>query len=310
MTNTDEFTRFTGGMGRKIAMEITPTMDGQSALEAAGLDWQVVPTNLSELMDKPGASAHTISTRSDTGLVLGVNGAKHRIIQNDVLAELGDTIRSVRPDAKYVQGGMKDGGKTCFLVLEFDQDIDLGGGDTVQRRIMLGTAHTGGSLFGLGMNGRMACTNQWASIVKGKKRIVSISHTASSKQRISFAHHTLAAAVAQFDEWDNALRKLVATPARASDHFKAIVGPRPDKEGRGVTEWENKLDRLWDEYQQDFNANLVGTAAGIFMAAQGCDEHRSRVHGGEKMRDEARMAKVIRSQFPMAAAALRSLATV
>lgn len=296
-----------GSFGRDMAMSIPTTMSGHEALALAGIDWSIEASPLSDHMAAPNADTVWISQRTDNGAIVGVNGKRHNVIQNDVLAEFGDTVRQVVPEARYVQGGQKLGGKTTFLILDLGRDFDLGGGDVVKRNIMFGTHHNGGRLFGLGVNGRMMCSNQWSSFTKGSK-LISIAHTASAEDRIKMAHRTLQASLAEFDEWDRALVELLNTPMRANDAFKAIAGPRPDKEGRALTEWENRIDRLWAEYSEDFNADLVGTGLGVLMAAQGVDEHRGRVKKGQ--RDEQRIGRLIDNKYPMAERAMKILVSV
>ena len=53
------------------------------------------------------------------------------------------------------------------------------------------------------------------------------------------------------------------------------------------------------------NTALVGTALGVVMAAQGADEHTSRVKKGQ--RDEQRIGRMITANYPLAARALVSV---
>jgi hypothetical protein len=312
MTNTTtNFTSFNsqfGKMARKRPAAITPTMDGDEALALAGLNWTVDQIQLSELLDVPNADSVVISRRSDTGGIVGSNGKQYNVIQNHALVELGDAIRQVRPDAQYVSGGEKAMGATTFIMLELSDGLDLGGGDTVRRDILISKSHNGGSLKVQPVGFRPFCLNQWTGLLNSAgKPMATVPHTATAPQRLFQAVSALQVAVTVFDEWDQALTDLLNTPTRAKEHFHFIAGVRPDQEGRAMTEWENRLDRLWAEYQQDFNANLIGTAAGVFMAAQGADEHSGRC--GRNKRDEQRVGRMLTSAYPMAARALVSVAS-
>lgn len=302
MATTDNFLAFnnTKSFGRKRPAEITPTMDGREALALAGIDWTVEARPLSELLDVPGADEVFISQRSDNDGIVGVNGKKYNVIQNDVLADLGDAIRQVRPDAKYVSGGDKQGGKTTFLMLEFEDTFSIGGDDRLFRNILLKKGHDGGAVTPQASMFRPFCMNQWSALMRTSVTMAKVPHTASHEQRLRFAIETVQAAVATFDEWDQALIELLNTPVRAKDVFHQIVGDRPAK-GRAVTEWENRLDNLWKEYSQDFNANLIGTAAGVFMAAQGVDEHHGR---GANKREQQQVGRLLTGAYPTAARAL------
>jgi hypothetical protein len=303
MTTTDNFLAFnnTKSFGRKRPAEISPTMDGAEALALAGIDWTVESRPLSELLDVPGANEVFISQRSDNDGIVGVNGKKYNVIQNDVLAEIGDAIRQVRPDAKYVSGGDKGNGKTVFLMLELSDPFTFGdNADPIYRNILLKKGHDGGAVNPMASMFRPSCMNQWGALMRTSVTMAKVPHTASHEQRLRFAIQTVQAAVSTFDEWDTALIELLNTPVRAGDVFKQIVGDRPEK-GRALTEWENRLDNLWAEYSQDFNSNLIGTAAGVFMAAQGVDEHRGR---GANKREQQQIGRLLTGAYPTAARAL------
>lgn len=310
MTTTENFFAFnnTKHFGRALPAAITPTMDGTEALALAGIDWEVTQTKLSdtvEFADVPGAKDVVISQRSDNGGIVGSNGKQYTVIQNTALAELGDAIRKVRPDARFVSGGEKNGGKTTFLMLQLDPSGFKFGAedDTIHRNILLFKGHDGGKLKGLPVGFRPACLNQWSQLIRTSgEQMVAVAHTATASQRLFQAVQAVQVAVAAFDEWDVALQQLLNTPLRANDIFKRIAGDRPDEDGRALTEWENRLDNLWAEYSEDFNTNLVGTAAGIVMAAQGADEHRGRC--GKGNRETQRMGRVLTGSYPMAQRAM------
>lgn len=303
MTETENFLAFndTKKFGRKRPAEISPTMNGATALREAGIDWKVDVLPLSDVLDAPGANEVFISQRSDNGRIVGVNGKKYNVIQNDVLGEIGDAIRLVRPDARFVSGGDKSGGKTTFLMLQLDDPFQFGdGGDPIFRNILLKKGHDGGAVTPMASMFRPACMNQWAALQRTSVTMARVPHTASYSQRLRFAIRTVQAAVATFDEWDAELLELLNTPVRAGNVFNRIVGDRPEK-GRALTEWEGRLDNLWAEYSQDFNSNLWGTAAGVFMAAQAVDEHYGR---GASKREQQQVGRLLTGAYPNAERAL------
>ena len=308
MTNTTDYTfanMANGSIARTVAMEIPTCQNGSEALRHASIDWEVDTVNLGDILEAPNAKNTTISQRSDTGAVIGVNGKKHRVIQNTVLAEMGDAIIRVEGDAKYVAGGARSGGEMTFLQIELPRTLDLGGGDTINRFITLFTNHNGGKVVSMASSFRPSCANQWGELLKSSQRLTGVSHTASAEMRMREAIFTLEAAVTQFDEWDIALRELLTQPAALAGHLPNIVGPRPDKAGRGLTLWENAHERVWDEYSQDFNQNLIGTGLGVLMAAQGADEHTSACGRGK--RDEQRVGRLVTGRYPLGRRAMASL---
>jgi hypothetical protein len=296
------------GMARNIPMGIAPCTVGAHALYLAGIDWEVKTRSLADLTDLGRAADTTLSYRSDNGDIIGINGKKHVVIQNAVLADLGDAIISCAPGAKYVAGGARNHGEMTFLQIQLPEALYLGHGEDVSRFITLFTNHNGGKIISMASNFRASCTNQWGELLKQSQRLTAVAHTASSEMRLREAVFTLEAAVAQFDEWDLALRELIATPARLTDHIGNIVGPRPDKEGRSLTIWENTWERVSAELRQDFNSNINGTAYGVLMAAQGADEHTSKCGVGK--RPEQQIGRLVTARYPLARRAIRSLVNV
>jgi hypothetical protein len=306
--SNDMFTRFgSSKIGRSSAFPIDHTVDGATALERAGIDWTVSSFPLAAVMpdNTPRADKYWVSVRDTDGTVVGVNGKRHHIIQNSVLAEFGDTIRYFRPDAKYVAGGERLDGTGTFLMLELDEGLNVGNNDQIRRQILMGTNHDGGSLFVVAVGFRPFCMNQWNALMRSKVRIITISHTASAEQRIRDASAILEGAVAQFDEMDEAIRRLIETPASIRESIVPILGERPKEEGRALTFYNQRVENLWAEYGADHNSDHVGTAFGVVMAAQGVDEHRGRCKRG--MRDTQRVNRMVTANYPLMERAMKVL---
>ena len=59
---------------------------------------------------------------------------------------------------------------------------------------------------------------------------------------------------------------------------------------------------MCEEYKADYNSNLRGTAWGIVMAAEGTDEHRSKVAKGK--RDTQRITRMLTGNYPLTTTAM------
>lgn len=282
---------------------------GHTALTLAGIDWTIEQKPLSTWVgDVKNADRHTVNIRSTDGAIIGVNGKRYTAIQNTELADFGDTVRKFRPDARFVGGGSSKTGELVFLQMELDEPIRFGDdGDTGRRRLIFATDHNGAyPLFGSAVTFRLSCMNQWTSMMRNQQRIFKVTHTISADERIRLAHSAVIEAVRQFDEVDAEIERLLNTPAVITSVSGQLVGSRPTEAGRALTEWENRLDNLFAEYNADFNENLQGTALGVVMAAQGVDEHRGRCKRG--MRDEQRLNRMVKGNYPMMQRALAAFA--
>lgn len=302
-----------GGMARPIPMGITECSDGATALKLAGIDWQVGTVSVEELTGLKGSEGSFVSfidEGSDNpydNTYLGTNGKYHRVIQNTVLAELADCIIAVHPETTIVAGGATRRGKMTFLQLRLGTPLHLGQGEEVSRFITLYTSHDGGKVTAMASNFRLSCTNQWGALGRSSAKLASIAHTATAEQRTREAIFILQAAVTQFDKWDEALKELIQQPAELGAHIKNILGVKPDKEGRGLTLWEQTWDNIVKEYDQPFNSNIDGTGYAVLMAAQGVDEHYGKC--GKGKRPEQQVTRLVNAKYPLATRAFRSLVT-
>lgn len=295
--------------GRGTTMEIARTLDGHQALQLGGIDWQIQKVSLADYSghDVKNGTKHFVSVRSSDGAIVGVNGKRHALIQNDVLAGLGDAVRRFRPDATYVAGGASKTGELCFLMLELDDPLVIpgtDGNDTIRKQILIGTGHNGNShLFASAVSHRLACMNQWAGMMGGQKRLVEVRHTTSASQNVEIAKRLLQEQVAQFDEIDRELQRLLEVKVPVVQPvLRQMLGARPDEAGRTQTFYDQRFDAIVAEYVAPWNQGLYGSGLGVVMAAQGVDEHGSRCKTGE--RQAQRLGRLVQGSYPLMTRAL------
>ena len=294
--------------------------DGIAALDFAGINWGVQSASLADLAPtlefSKGAGNYHAAIRDSDGAVLGVNGNRHEIIQNDALALLGDAIIEQRPEFRYVSGGSLRGGQTTFLILESENTIEFGPDDKGARSMLL-VNDFGGTfpLFVKDSIHRFSCSNQF-QLRSVKQRLVSVRHTMQSGWQITAARTALQAAVRSYDALDKELYRLMNTEVALHDVQEQLMGgTRPtvvhgDEDQAKQERARNRFDRDWEklmlEYTADWNVDHMGTAFGVVMAAQGVDEHSSRVKNGQ--RQAQRVGRVINGNWPLMARALQATA--
>lgn len=282
-----------------------PVRTGETALRRLGIDWTVKAVDLEELTGHPGGDRFVASIRSSDDAIIGVNGTRHTVIQNQEMAELADAVMEMNSSFTVVGGGAFPNGDKTYMVLKSDHVLTFGQDDDRGfSNIMLVNDFNGNSpLVACGFLGRFFCTNQIAGITKRQNRLVSVTHTKSKDWKIVAAKDTLRAAVHEMDELERELQRLLETemaPARAE---AIAIGECPtekiDDDGRvtnrrAITEWERRLTEFRSEYNADYNDHLKGTALGAVMAGQGMDEHLSR----SLDRDVSRVNRVMDANFP------------
>jgi hypothetical protein len=294
---TNERRRFSGTLNFP-----EPVKTGATALKRAGLDWTV----RTEPIDAPGGERFIQSIRESDGFIVGVNGRRHTVIQNDALAELGDAIIQMNAGFKYVGGGGYLNGDKSFLVLAGERTISFGQSDDVGFNAILLVNDFNGNcpLVATGFIGRLFCTNQIAGLTrKGNQTLCRVTHTKSSTWKLQAAKDTLRAAVHEMDETERELQRMLETPLTEADAIAAAVGAAPQPiigddgevtNNRAINTWETKRMQFKDELHSEWNEHLVGTALGAVMAAQGIDEHLSR----SVDRDKARVDRLVTANYP------------
>lgn len=285
---------------------------GQEALEIAGLDYEVHTHEIGvvapALEGVKNANRHHVSIRSSDGAIVGVNGTRHTVIQNDALAELGDAIRKMAPDFRYVAGGESTTGETTFLIMESDTTVNFGNHDDgtpdIGMRNLWLVNDFGGNhpLFGLGLMFRPSCMNQLSLAKRKEARLFTVRHTSGKDWAIAAAKQTLVAHFKQRDAMDEQIQRLIEIEMSVGQVQKALLGACPEKAGRSQSMWENRWAMLSKEYRSPWNAHLKGTALGVYMAAQGVDEHGGRSKFGQT--DVQRTSRVLTQRFPLASKVL------
>lgn len=297
MTTTTTKRKFSGTLNFP-----QPVKTGATALKRAGIDWEASAIPLSELtVGHPGSERWVAAVRSD-GVMLGVNGRRHEIVQNSALAELGDAVIQMDAGFSYTGGGAFPDSDKTYLVLTGERNIQFGGEDDLGfNAILLVNDFNGNSpVTGVGFTGRLGCTNQIAGLARGRKkgsqRLIRISHTMSAKQNLIAAKDTLRALVHEMDETEKELQRMLSIKCTVDQAVDAASGKAPAEgaSARSITTWENKRAAFRAELLAPWNEHISKTVLGAVMAAQGVDEHESR----SANRDKARVDRIITANFP------------
>lgn len=284
-----------------------PVRTAETALKRAGIDWDVEATDLQEMTGREGGERFVVATRSTDGRIIGVNGTRHRVIQNSEMAELADVVLQMNDSFKIVGGGAFPNLDKTFLVLRSDHVLNFGeGDDTGFSSILLANDFNGNSpLQAIGFVGRLSCTNQMSGLTRRKTghRLVSVGHTKSKDWKMIAAKDTLRAIVHEMDEVETEIQRLLEIEMTPDQATNVAVGSCPEEkigdEGqvtnqRSINDWERRRETFRSELYAPWNEHLSKTALGAVLAAQGIDEHLTK----SLDRDVSRVNRVIDANFP------------
>lgn len=289
---------------RGIPCGIGTSRDKDYALEAAGLNYTVNSVPLSQLSDAKYANKFYAAVRSTDGAMLGVNSSRFHHFQPSLLGDFAEAIIKIRPDAHINLGGQSLDERTQFLgVCLDDTPVKAAGGDGRYRHILMYNGTNGNRVFGgHAVTQEMRCMNMFRALLRGGSQLFSLNHNFSARLLIPTAMEAVQNAVKLYDEMDIEIERLLSVKIdRPVEMLGQIAGTRPD-DGRALTEWEKRFDALCAEYKADYNENIRGTAWGVVMAAEGADEHRSRVVRGN--RDIQRVNRMLTGNYPLTTRAL------
>ncbi len=133
------------------------------------------------------------TVREDTNEVLGVVNKNYKIVQNEELFEIADSL----PDAKVETAGTLFNGAQSYILMK-DDEWAVNGNDEMHEYLCLMNSHNGTlSLSALPTSIRVVCNNtlSWA-ISEGSQRMIKLKHTGDIDAKILSLKDAL-------EEWKN-----------------------------------------------------------------------------------------------------------
>lgn len=277
--------------------------DGRELLVTAGLDWKVEKQTIRDLgINMENAEDHAAIIRTDKRSILGMHSEKYGEVQNEVLGQYMDVLMKVRGDAQPVSAVELWGGKVVFIVIEFRDMVkvvrkDGDETDKMTRYMGLYTSHNG--MYPLGvkyMNQLWVCQNTFTPWRADTGFV--IRHTRNANDIAVEATKSLELMMSTFDDFDVELDRLLMIEADkrtlTQQVIPAVIGKRPNEEGRAQTMYDN----AWDGIVAEWNDKTRGESAfDAVMAVQGYEQHRSIVRNNG--RDIAAIRRVLDDKFPL-----------
>lgn len=265
-------------------------------VRAAGLDWKAEKATVEYITsggEKRRASHHAVVYRNDTGEPIGVNTSRYHVHQP---AEVMEFYRGLLDHWGYqMEGaGTINGGSRIWALAKTGHELDLGGGDLVQGRVMFVTAFDGSSsTIARFTTLRLGCWNMLNAIATGGRRsahdaVMKIPHstildTTKIAERLGFS--------GIWADTENVLKRLAQTPITndlRSRFFGAIAAnvadlvamtpERMDKVRRSV----NQFEAAYAEQPGTNYDSMDGTVWGALNAVTYHIDHARTARGGER----------------------------
>ena len=190
-------------------------MKSAELLQKANLDWKV---QLEDFRTSSGGESGRFKAivRQDTKHVLGIGKSRYQAFQNHELFDFLDTLVDA-DEALFEAAWEWHGGETVGILMRLPNEVKMGGFDRHQAYICALTNHTaGGSIKIMRFMERIACTNMVMGMSRRTASKFAITHSASTKGKISAAREALQITFNFQDEWDEIVKKLVDKPSNTT----------------------------------------------------------------------------------------------
>ena len=178
--------------------------------DAAGLDNEAVEAALEETPFQVPNFVATVRDSDDA--YLGMVTPTYQIVQNSILAELGDALKGEGAD--YHTAGSLFGGRIVWLQAVLDRAITINGDPSKYAAYLLLTAgHDGNHPVQFANTPtRVVCANTMHAALGGAVAKISLRHTANIANRLDEVRKALGMANQYIDRFEAAANQMVTVP--------------------------------------------------------------------------------------------------
>lgn len=297
----------------RVRMVDHDVTSGAQAITLAGLDWAVEKVALSDLtIGLPNAEEFTVVCRTDTKAVLGVHKAGYGLIQNSTLGDMADAIILAADDGAFIDtaGSLFAPGRVVWMLVRLpDSNVSLD--SPYEHWLLIASSHDGRMAFSVRfVKVRVVCMNTFSMALGKTKAIHTVRHTANAMDYMGNAREAVGMAIASSKAMDLRIERLLDTEYTADkmlDPKKGLIAQidkaRPEKEGRGQSEWDKRFDAIVDAYTQEYNLPIMDTAWGAVNAVQEFEQWGKGVR--KRSMADAQMSRLMDGTWPLTTAALK-----
>jgi hypothetical protein len=239
--------------------EVPEGMTAAEALDMAGLSgWNqrlIEPIVTDGLTEYPaGKHRFNVADLPIGPRVLGAVKESYRPIQNEeAFLPLLDGFQG-KGLTPLILGAYDNGAASFIQFLLPDGGTGTMGGDEVKSTLIVAKRNDGtGAVLGYPASERIRCANELSGIAKKNRPVISVRHT---RHADPYVVQTAERLLGITEDWDGMLRReverLASVPLTYADFLDsfvpALLGDRPEDDGRGRTIYENKAEALADAW--------------------------------------------------------------
>lgn len=194
-----------------LGTEVEGLMTAVEALEAAGLNWQVVKMPLffhanGQDIITPDSFA---TVRTDIFVPLGTVGNRYNPMQNTQAFNFMDSLVGTK-EAKYETVGALGKGETVWLLARIPENVSVNGREEIEKYLLLSNSHNGHTSLTVQWTPvRVVCQNTLAVAILNHGRRFSAKHTINLDNKLDTAQKMLGFANKYFEEFIKEAEKLL-----------------------------------------------------------------------------------------------------
>jgi phage/plasmid-like protein (TIGR03299 family) len=229
---------------------VNEAMTSKQAIELAGLNYVVDKTDaVAEIKGKIATIQGKFATyRRDTGMPLGIVGARYEVVQNEDAFLFFDSITEAGC-AMYETAGALGNGERIFISAKMPDFITIAGTeDNTEVYILLTSSHDGsGSVVAAITPIRVVCQNTLNAALYGTTNKISIRHTSNVKQNLANAHKLLGI-THKYTEQLNECFNFLAKKSVTDEQVKKLVADLFKSEKEDSSRIKNIQEAVFTSY--------------------------------------------------------------
>jgi phage/plasmid-like protein (TIGR03299 family) len=254
--------------------------EAEEAIRLAGLDWSVmerqvfrVPIKDEEGTDSPiRIPDYKILYRSDNKNPLSIMKESYKPLQNKEAFNFFNPFIDSGLASFETAGSLRDGKVVWILATLNKTPIDVGGGDLVNKHLLLSNSHDGTLAVRVGFTPiRVVCNNTLTmSHTNAKSQLLRIRHSNKVQQRLSDIQQIVNAYDAKFEataEQYKALAKTDVSQKELEKYVNIIFELNPngtDREQTRAKKMQESIQRLFDNGAGQHLKSAHGTMWGLY----------------------------------------------
>lgn len=247
------------GLGQIVA----DAPDSETALEIAGLDWNVIQKDIRTADDADIIAGFKANVRDRDGSVLGIVTDRYRVVQNKEAFAFTDAL--LGEGVRYETAGSLQGGRRTWMLARLPHQYIING-DEVSPYLVFMNSHDGSGSIKVAMTPvRVVCSNTLNLALASAKRSWSCNHTGDITGKMNEARETLLYAgqyMAELGKTFDRLNQIKLSDSKVAELIGVLLPEAPES----TPQQKRNIQRTREDMRQRyFDApDLQGTGKNAY----------------------------------------------